>query len=150
VLTGEFSVAIDEKGRLLIPAKMRSEIAGNVLMVTKGPDPERCLWLFTPDKWEEFSTKVMKAMSPFSEEDREIYRRVISPCQDLEIDRIGRILIPVSFRNFAHLKKEAVILGAIFFIEIWDADLYAADRREKEERGVYKEAEKKLRERVSF
>ncbi|MDR3201265.1 MAG: division/cell wall cluster transcriptional repressor MraZ [Spirochaetales bacterium] len=148
MLTGEFGVAMDEKGRLLIPAKLRSQIAGNILWATKGPDDN--LWLYTPEEWEVFSGKVMSNMSPFSEEDRETYRHIIAPSQELEIDKIGRILIPPSLKVHAELKKEAVVLGVIKFIEIWDAEIYASHKLESKERGVFRENQKKLKERIFF
>jgi MraZ protein len=148
MLTGEFGITMDDKGRLLIPSKMRSQIAGNVVWATKGPDEN--LWLYTPEEWEVFSSKVMSNMSPFSEEDRETYRSIIAPSQELEIDRVGRVLIPPSLKAHADLKKEVLILGVIKFIEVWDAEKYALHSRETKERGVYKDNQKKLKERIFF
>ena len=148
MITGEFSVAMDEKGRLMIPAKMRSQIAGDILWATKGPDEN--LWLYTPEEWEVFSAKVMSNMSPFSEEDRETYRDIIAPAQELEIDRMRRILIPPSLKAHAKLKKEALILGVIKFIELWDGETYALHKQESKERGISKENQKRLKERIFF
>ena len=146
MMTGEFSTSLDEKNRLLFPYKLRVEITGTRLMATKGPD--NCLWLFLPDAWKEFSEKVFKSLSPFDLGDREVYRRIIGPAQELEIDKIGRILVPSSLKEYARLKKEIVILGVKQFIEIWDEETLKAHSQEND--GVYKEAEKKLIERVSF
>jgi MraZ protein len=147
-MTGEFTVSMDEKGRLMIPARLRSQIAGNILWATKGPDDT--LWMYTPEEWEIFSSKVMSNMSPFSEEDRETYRYIIAPAQELEIDRARRILIPPSLKAHAGLKKEVVILGVKKFIEVWDAEVYALHMKESRERGVFKENQNKLKERISF
>jgi MraZ protein len=148
MLTGEFDITMDDKGRILIPSKLRSQIAGNILWVTKGPDEH--LWLYTPEEWEIFSSKVMSNMSPFSEEDRETYRSIIAPSQELEIDRVGRILIPPSLKVHADLKREVLILGVIKFIEIWDAEKYALHRKGTKERGVYEDNQKRLKERIFF
>ena len=149
MITGQFDVTMDEKGRLMVPAKLRSEINGNTIFVTQGYEDGN-LWLFTPDEWAVFSNKVMSNMSPFSEEDRELYRDIISPAQELEIDRMRRILIPPSLKAYAKLKKEALILGVIKFIELWDAETYALHKKESKERGVSKENQKRLKERIFF
>jgi MraZ protein len=148
MMTGEFAVSMDEKSRLMIPAKLRSQIAGNVLWATKGPDDT--LWLYTPEEWEIFSGKVMSNMSPFSEEDRETYRYIIAPAQELEIDSSRRILIPPSLKAHAGLKREVVVLGVKKFIELWDAEVYALHMKESKEKGVFKQNQNKLKERISF
>ncbi|MDR1625263.1 MAG: division/cell wall cluster transcriptional repressor MraZ [Spirochaetia bacterium] len=148
MLTGEFGITMDDKGRILVPSKLRSQIAGNILWATKGPDEN--LWLYTPEEWEIFSSKVMDNMSPFSEEDRVTYRSIIAPSQELEIDRVGRILIPPSLKLHADLKKEVLILGVIKFMEIWDVEKYALHKRETSEMGVYRENQKRLKDRVFF
>ena len=130
----------------MFPGKLRVEIAGTRLMATKSPD--NCLWLFLPDEWKDFSEKVLKSLSPFDPEHREVYRRIIAPAQELEIDKLGRILLPSSLREYAQLKKEIIIMGVNKFIEIWDEETLKAHSQEND--GVYKEAEKKLIERVSF
>ena len=52
MLTGEYKNSLDEKGRVLIPSRMRNEITGNVLILTRGVD--KCLWLFTPEAWKKY------------------------------------------------------------------------------------------------
>ena len=148
MLTGKFDVTIDEKGRVMIPAKLRSQMAGNVLWATEGPDQN--LWLYLPDEWADFSGKIMRNLSPFSREDRETYRSIIAPAQELEIDKIGRILIPPSLKAYAGLKKEARILGVMKFIELWDAEIYASHTQESTERGIYEGNQNKLKERIFF
>ena len=54
--TGEFHVALDDKGRLLIPSRIRNELRGNSVVVTRAID--RCLWVFAPDEWREFGEDV--------------------------------------------------------------------------------------------
>jgi MraZ protein len=143
---GSYDVSFDEKGRLIIPAKIRAKIAGNTLFVTQSPD--ECLWVFPPEAWTDFSTKVLKATSPFRAEDREIYRQVISPSQEVEIDKAGRILIPHFLRGYANIKRDAFVLSVNTFFEVWDVETYKDHKQAN--RGVVKEAEKRLAELVSF
>ncbi|PKL07021.1 MAG: cell division/cell wall cluster transcriptional repressor MraZ [Spirochaetae bacterium HGW-Spirochaetae-9] len=122
MLTGEFRNTLDEKGRLSLPARMRSELPGIELVLTQGVD--QCLWLFPPQQWQELSQKLMASTSLFQAKSRLVQRRIIAPAQEVEIDRLGRISIPQSLREWAGLSRECVILGISKYIEIWSADEY--------------------------
>lgn len=122
LFTGEYKNTLDEKGRILIPTKLRSELTCNTLVVTQAF--EHCLWLFTPEEWKNLSSKVMESASPFNEKNRLFLRRFIAPAQELEFDKAGRISIPQSLREFASLSKECVILGVDKYLELWDASKY--------------------------
>ena len=100
LLTGEYRNTLDEKGRILFPSKLRSELSENSLIVTQGID--RCLWLYTPDEWNVFSEKILKSASPFNEKNRSVIRRIIAPAQEVEFDKSGRLSIPQTLREFAN------------------------------------------------
>jgi MraZ protein len=122
LLTGEFRNTLDEKGRLSLPARMRSELPGLNLVLTQGID--KCLWVFPPLQWQEFSQKLMSSTSLFQARSRLVQRRILAPAQEVEIDRLGRISIPQSLREWAGLSRECVILGISKYIEIWNAEEY--------------------------
>ena len=108
MLTGEFRNTLDEKGRILFPAKLRSELAGNVLIVTQALD--RCLWLFTPEEWKTVSSKLMEAASPFSEKNRVL----------LGVSKYIELWDAESYRHYieeseASFRGAAEELGSIFF-----------------------------------
>ncbi len=132
LLTGEFRNTLDEKGRLSLPARMRSELPGANLVLTQGVD--KCLWLFPPMQWQELSQKLMASTSLFQAKSRLVQRRILAPAQEVEIDRLGRISIPQSLREWAGLSRECVILGISKYIEIWNAEEYQKylDENEKE------------------
>ena len=109
LLTGEYKNTLDEKGRIMFPSKLRTGITSNVLVVTQSID--RCLWLFTPEEWENVSSKLMENSSPFSERNRLVMRRFIAPAQEIEFDKSGRLSLPQSLREYACLSKDCVILG---------------------------------------
>ncbi len=146
MMTGEFYNSVDEKGRLMIPAKIRNEITGNVLILTRGT--EKCIWLFPPEEWRQLSDKIMNAASPFNARLSLIQRRIVAPAQEVEIDKAGRINIPPSLRDYAELKKEAVILGIKKYLEIWDEHVYEAFWKEKE--NDYQEAVAELGKLISY
>ncbi len=132
LLTGEYRNTLDEKGRILFPARLRSELSGNnILIVTQALD--RCLWLYTPEEWKNLSSKIMDSASPFNSQNRLVLRRLIAPAQEVEFDKSGRISIPQSLREYAQLSKDCVILGVNRYMELWDAETYAAYLKETEE-----------------
>ncbi len=140
MITGEYRYSLDEKGRLMIPAKMRAEIAGNVMILTRGVD--KCLWIFPVDEWKRISENILSSTSLFQERSRLIQRRIIAPAQEAEIDRAGRMSIPQTLRVYAGLKKECIILGMLKYIEIWDEETYLEYLNANEEN--FKEAAEEL------
>jgi MraZ protein len=122
VLTGEFYNTLDDKGRVSLPARLRSALSGNTLVLTQGADD--CLWLYPPEEWKTLLRVVMESTSPFLSRSRIVRRRIIGPAQEVEIDRAGRIAVPQSLRDFAGLSKDCVVLGQYEYIEIWDAERY--------------------------
>ena len=146
MLTGEFRNAIDDKGRLLLPARLRSAISGNILVLTRGID--QCLWLFPGEEWSRISDSLMGAASPLQKKARLIHRRIIAPAQEIEIDKSGRITIPPTLKEFAGLKKEAIVLGLKKSIEIWDEEIYQSYLSENE--AEFQQAAEELGDLVSF
>lgn len=146
MITGQYRNNLDEKGRILIPSKIRSEVPGNSLVITAGID--RCLWIFPLDDWKQLSDQLMEAASPFSRKARLLQRRIIAPAQEVEIDKAGRILVPPSLKEMVGLKKECVLQGIKKYLEIWDANEYDAylDSHEDE----FQEAAEELGGSVSF
>jgi MraZ protein len=139
LLTGEFRNSVDEKGRLSLPARLREELAGTTFVLTQGVD--KCLWLFPPEQWESLSKKLMDSTSLFQAKARLVQRRILAPAQEVEVDKLGRISIPQSLREWAGLTKDCVILGITKYIEIWDADEYRKywDENESEFRAAAEE-----------
>jgi MraZ protein len=146
MITGEFRCSLDEKGRLLIPARMRTEVAGNVVILTRGV--ENCLWLFPPEEWKTFSDKLIGSTSLFQEESRLIQRRMIAPAQETDIDKAGRIVVPQTLREYADLKKDCIILGLKKYMEIWSESSYQAYLDANEAK--FKEAAEKLGGRITL
>lgn len=115
-------MSLDDKGRLMLPSKLRGELPGNRLVLTRGIDS--CLWLFTPEEWARVSESLMGAASPFQQQARLIQRWIIAPATEIDLDKSGRLNIPPSLQKAAGLSKDCVILGIKNYLEIWDADAY--------------------------
>ena len=127
LLTGEYRNTLDEKGRILFPMRLRNELFAesdkNVLIITQSFD--HCLWLYTLNEWKNISSKIMETASPFNARNSLVLRHFIAPAQEVELDKAGRLSIPQSLREYAHLSKDCVILGINKYMELWDAQAYS-------------------------
>jgi MraZ protein len=122
LLIGEFKATLDDKNRISLPALLRRYLNENNLFLTEGT--ENCLWLYPSGKWNKMIDTIMKNTDPFSKTGRNLRRRIIGPCQEVEIDKAGRIPVAQSLREFAGLMKDCVVLGQVDYIEIWSEDRY--------------------------
>ena len=124
-MNGEYRNTIDEKGRLMIPPKLREQLGSNTLMLTKSMD--NTLWLFTKEDFEALNREVNYGpLAVFNKNSRLIDMMVISPAREVELDKSGRLSVPQILREFAGLdpKSECVILGSMTKVEIINAKKY--------------------------
>lgn len=112
---GEFQHSIDDKGRLIIPAKLRDGL-GESFIITRGL--ENCLFIYPKSEWQQVENK-LKGL-PFTKKDvRAFTRLLLSGAIEVETDKQGRALIPNNLREFADLDKECVIIGVSTRVEVW-------------------------------
>jgi MraZ protein len=126
---GTHTPRLDEKGRLILPAKYRDELAGGVV-ITKGQ--ERCLYLFPIAEFR----RVTEAMStaPVTPKGLRDYSRVLFASASDEIpDKQGRITLPPALRTYAGLQRDCVVIGANTRMEIWDAQAWETYLASQEE-----------------
>ena len=129
MLIGEYHHNIDEKGRLIIPAKFREEI-GNSFVVTKGLDG--CLFVYSLVEWEKMVNKLKKL--PFTKKDARTFSRFfLASATVCEFDRQGRINLMNSLTLYAGLKKECAIIGVNDRLEIWNLEKFNNLMKENEE-----------------
>ncbi len=126
---------IDEKGRLIIPAKFREQL-GNGFVITKGLD--RCLWILDAESWNKLEYK-LRGMSVLNPITRKLQRHFSASAIDGETDKQGRILLPPSLRAYAELDKEVLICGTTNRIEIWNSRLFDEIKSSPEEIAAYAE-----------
>ncbi len=125
---GEYTHAIDDKGRLTIPAKFRALLAPG-LVLTRGFDQN--LMLFPLDSWQDLAQRISER--PLSDEDtRAFRRRVFSGAADLTPDKQGRVVLPQYLRDFADINGEAVLVGMFNYLEVWNAEAWKAVREKVE------------------
>ena len=118
MLTGEYRHTIDDKGRVIIPSKIRSEMGDNII-ITRGLDG--CLFGYNNKVWNSIMDKLNTL--PFTKKDaRNFTRFFTSGAITLEFDKQGRINIPSYLNEYASISKDVVIVGVINRIEIWSKD----------------------------
>jgi MraZ protein len=129
MLLGEFNHNLDNKGRLLIPAKFRNKFSDGII-ITRGID--NCLFGFPRDEWEKVVAKLTNL--PISQANARAFSRLmLSGAFETEIDNQGRILIPEILRKYANLNKKVVIVGVYSRIEIWDKEKWENYKKQSEE-----------------
>lgn len=120
MFTGEYQHTIDEKGRVSIPSKVREELGGS-FFVTKGPD--HCLFIYTAADWQNLCLKGKK-LSFTNSSSRAFSRLFFSGAAELEFDKLGRVLVPGTLRQYASLNKDVIIIGVGTRLEMWDKDAW--------------------------
>ena len=112
---GEYVHAIDDKNRLAVPARFRQDLADG-LYLTKGVD--RCLYALTPDGWNRLADRIA-ALPSMQASVRQLQRHFFAGAVHLVPDKLGRIVIPQSLREYAQLDGEVVVAGVHSRIELW-------------------------------
>ena len=126
---------IDEKGRVIIPARFRDIIracggaGGDGLMVSR---MDSCLFAYTYEEWSKIENRIM-AMAEKSDYIRRFRRVFIGGAFDCSCDKQGRILIPPSLRQYSAIEKEIVLVGVLDHFEIWSRNSWEAENLDMEE-----------------
>lgn len=113
---GEYFLTVDEKGRLSIPVKFRTQLSRGAV-VTRGLDS--ALFLYTAKEWQVLAGKL--ASLPISKANTRAFSRLmLAGAMDVEMDSQGRIILPDYLRQFGGIKKKVVLAGLYNRLEIWD------------------------------
>ena len=127
---GTHTPRMDDKARLILPAKFRDELAGGVV-ITKGQ--ERCLYVFPTTEFATIAAKLRE--QPVTHKAARAYSRVFFASAHDEVpDKQGRVTIPAHLREYAGLDRELVVIGASTRVEIWDRgawESYLADSEQE-------------------
>lgn len=133
---GEFLHSIDDKGRLAVPIKFRTDLTQGVI-VTKGLDG--CLFLYTLTEWDKLVQKIKNM--PISQSNARTFSRfILGGAIDLVPDKQGRINLPKYLMKFAGIKNNVIVTGLVDRLEIWDAKIWE-EYKKKTEKDVEKMAE---------
>ncbi|WP_235778269.1 division/cell wall cluster transcriptional repressor MraZ [Sinomonas notoginsengisoli] len=128
MLLGTYSPRLDEKGRLILPAKYRDDLADG-LVLTRGQ--ERCIYVFSQKEFKRVHEQMREA--PISSRQARDYLRVfLSGASDEVPDKQGRVTIPQNLRKYAGLDRDLAVIGVGTRAEIWDAQAWEDYLTEKE------------------
>ncbi|MEJ3406011.1 division/cell wall cluster transcriptional repressor MraZ [Rathayibacter sp. YIM 133350] len=125
---GTYAPKLDEKGRLILPAKFRDELSGGVVM-TRGQ--EHCLYVFSTREFEDLHAKIRQAPVT-SKQARDYLRVFLSGASAENPDKQNRVTIPANLRAYAGLDRDLTVIGAGSRIEIWDSEAWDAYLAEQE------------------
>ena len=117
---GTYSPKLDDKGRIILPAKFREELASGVV-VTRGQ--ERCLYVFSQREFESLHEKIRQAPVT-SKQARDFLRLFLSGANQETPDKQHRVTLPASLRDYAGLNRELTVIGAGNRAEIWDTEAW--------------------------
>lgn len=117
---GEFQHSIDDKGRIIIPAKFR-DLLGTSFVVTRGLD--QCLFVYPLEEWGVLEQK-LKALPLMKSDARAFTRFFFSGATECEWDKQGRVNLPNNLRQYANLEKDCVVLGVSNRVEIWSRGIW--------------------------
>lgn len=126
---GEYQHSIDDKGRMIIPAKFR-ELLGTSFVVTRGLD--HCLFVYPIEEWAVLEQK-LKSLPLMKSDARAFTRFFFSGATECEWDKQGRVNLPSNLREYAKLDKECVVLGVSNRMEIWSKPIWNEYYNQSEE-----------------
>ncbi len=122
VFLGTHTPRLDDKGRLILPAKFRDRLAGG-LVVTRGQ--ERCLYIFPMDEFVRVGENLRSA--PVTNKGaRDFLRVFLSGASDEIPDKQGRVTVPAALRAYAGLTRDCTVIGAGSRVELWDTTAWDA------------------------
>jgi MraZ protein len=137
---GSFKYAIDQKGRINIPAKFRrTPGTAEAYTITRGLNS--CLYIFPIDEWEKVETK-LRSLAQTDPNALYYLRATLANAADVQVDRQGRITIPPNLIKLADLGKEVLINGALDRMEIWAPEKF--DKYIEESTESYEEVARKI------
>ncbi len=119
---GTHTPRLDEKGRLILPAKFRPRLADG-LIITKGPD--RCLYVYPPEEFAAIAAELRQGATS-TRAARDHRRMILAAASDEVPDKQGRVTIPPMLRAYAGLDRDVAVVGSGEYVEIWDAATWQA------------------------
>lgn len=121
---GSYIYAVDEKGRVNLPAKLRKYVSpesNDTFVLTRGF--EKCLYVYPVDEWNRLEQK-LRNLSSYDSEHRRFMRTLLELASECQLDAQARLSIPQELREYASIKGEVRILGTLDKIELWDLRVY--------------------------
>jgi MraZ protein len=124
-IVGTYECKVDAKGRVLLPSPLKKQLALSLQngFVLKRSVFQPCLELYPMEEWNSMMVKINK-LNRFVKKNNDFIRRFTAGVKVVEIDALGRLLVPKDLVIFASILKDVVFSSAVNIVEIWDKDLY--------------------------
>lgn len=124
-IIGTYECKVDAKGRLMIPSALKKQLANSLQdgFVLKRSVFQPCLELYPMAEWNLMMQKINK-LNRFVKKNNDFIRRFTAGVKMVEVDDLGRLLIPKDLMVFSKISKDIVLSSAVNIVEIWDKDLY--------------------------
>ena len=124
-IIGTYECKVDAKGRVLLPAPLKKQLTDSLNdgFVLKRSVFQSCLELYPMAEWNLMMQKINK-LNRFVKKNNDFIRRFTAGVKVVEIDNLGRLLIPKDLVAFGNISKDLVLSSAVNIVEIWDKDLY--------------------------
>jgi MraZ protein len=124
-IIGTYECKVDAKGRVLLPAPLKKQLTDSLNdgFVLKRSVFQPCLELYPMAEWNLMMQKINK-LNRFVKKNNDFIRRFTAGVKVVEIDNLGRLLIPKDLVAFGNISKDLVLSSAVNIVEIWDKDLY--------------------------
>jgi len=132
-IIGTYECKVDAKGRLLLPAPLKKQFTAALQdgFVLKRSVFQPCLELYPMSEWNLMMQKINK-LNRFVKKNNDFIRRFTAGVKVIEMDNLGRILVPKDLVSFASISKDLVLSSAVNIVEIWDKELYEKSISESE------------------
>jgi MraZ protein len=124
---GIYEHSLDSKDRLTVPSRFRAALSDGVVL-SKSFEP--CVWLHTPEGYDDLAERFLTPHSPFGVEARRMRRRFHGGSFDEKLDSAGRVRVPKPLIEHAALAGPCVVVGAGEYLEIWSAEAWARQEEE--------------------
>ncbi len=124
-IVGTYECKVDAKGRVLMPSPLKKQLISSLQegFVLKRSVFQPCLELYPMQEWNVMMQKINK-LNRFVKKNNDFIRRFTAGVKVVEIDALGRLLVPKDLIGFASITKDVVFSSAVTIVEIWDKDLY--------------------------
>lgn len=117
---GKYPRQLDDRGRFILPAKIREKLSGTVY-ITQSPVDD-CLNLYTEEEWESIAQKVRALPTVTDRNAAALQRKLFGNAISCDLDKQGRIPLNQELIDFAKMKKDIMLVGVNSKLEIWDSD----------------------------
>ncbi len=119
----EYPRQLDERGRIILPAKIREEMSETVY-ITQSPS-DRCLHLYPEDEWNKVSQTVKQLPTATDKNAAAFVRLFFGKATSAQVDKQGRVPIAKRLMEYANLSRDVVLVGANTRLELWDAEAWS-------------------------